>query len=297
MELLQRDLSSMEDFMAKRGVAQLGKALAFAYVTQYTGATALAVDCIDQLTHCRSEEGEEAAVTLLNKLSADCVAANTVEHTDYSSAAQIDDDDDDVEAAATASDADSDNNSDDIDSDIEYVMLDDVLLPEATSAAAAAAAAADTNTVVPAAAVAEKDVLGERERERTREMTARLRAGLSIKDVYSSLALTSHVALLFALNALSSDAMRCCAGNQQSNPLVVLVSARFRHVPRQTVSDLQSQQQMQQCTMHAHSTAAMCRFTEWCIVSSVAVHSQLVELYVHIDQLVRLPYCTLRVST
>jgi hypothetical protein len=55
MELLQRDLSSMEDFMAKRGVAQLGKALAMAYVTQYTGATALAADCIDQLTHCRSE--------------------------------------------------------------------------------------------------------------------------------------------------------------------------------------------------------------------------------------------------
>jgi hypothetical protein len=55
MELLQRDLSSMEDFMAKRGVAQLGKALAFAYVTQYTGATALAPDCIDQLTHCRAE--------------------------------------------------------------------------------------------------------------------------------------------------------------------------------------------------------------------------------------------------
>jgi hypothetical protein len=138
--------------------------------------------------HCSgtTQEGEEAAVALLNKLSADCVAAGTVEHTDYSSAAQIDDDD--VEDAAIASDADSghSDNSDDIDSDIEYDMLDDVLQPEATAISAAAAVsvsvAADDDTVVPAAAVAEKVVLGERERERTREMTARLRAGLSIKE-------------------------------------------------------------------------------------------------------------------
>jgi hypothetical protein len=136
-----------------------------------------------------TQDCEEAAVALLNNLSADCVAANTIEHTDYSSAAQIDDDD--VEAAATASDADSghSDNSDDIDSDIEYDMLDDVLLTEATSATSATAAAAaavpvatNDDTVVPAVAVAEKVELGERERERTREMTARLRAGLSIKE-------------------------------------------------------------------------------------------------------------------
>jgi hypothetical protein len=134
--------------------------------------------------HCTdtTQESEEAAVTLLNKLSADCVAANTVEHTDYSSAAQIDDDD--VETAATASDADSvhSDNSDDIDSDIEYDMLDDVLLPEAAAVSATTAAVAVDGTAPAAVAVAEKVVLGERERERTREMTARLRAGLSIKE-------------------------------------------------------------------------------------------------------------------
>jgi hypothetical protein len=131
-----------------------------------------------------TQKGEEAAIVLLNKLTADCIAAGTVEQTDYSSAAQIDDD---AETAATASDADnaSDDSVDSIDSDIEYDMLDDVLLPEATAAAAAAATANDNDTVAtaaPAVAVAEKVVLGERERERTREMTARLRAGLSVKE-------------------------------------------------------------------------------------------------------------------
>ncbi|KAG5183270.1 RIO1 family-domain-containing protein [Tribonema minus] len=79
MELLARDLNTMEAFMEKRRVQRLGESLAFAFVTQYVGANEVAGAALQALSISKAEDGEEAALALLQDLNAEAVQSGETE--------------------------------------------------------------------------------------------------------------------------------------------------------------------------------------------------------------------------
>eukprot|EP00611_Tribonema_gayanum_P027961 TRINITY_DN704_c0_g2_i5.p1 TRINITY_DN704_c0_g2~~TRINITY_DN704_c0_g2_i5.p1 ORF type:complete len:755 (-),score=153.86 TRINITY_DN704_c0_g2_i5:46-2310(-) len=79
MELLARDLNTMEAFMEKRRVQRLGGSLAFAFVTQYVGANELAGAALQALSISKAEDDEEAALALLQDLNAEAVKSGETE--------------------------------------------------------------------------------------------------------------------------------------------------------------------------------------------------------------------------